>query len=145
MNALERRTSVAPKEPKPRIIALVLLILVCGLALVLVLPRMKYRRTNFFTCFQSATGLYPGAKVRVAGVDVGVVRTVTAGDRECTIKVEMTARMPVTSEISVDGVAQLGTDDKGAPVVEIDIRGASSRPVLENGILKSRGPDAAQH
>ncbi len=138
---MERRTSVALKEPKLRIVPLFLLMLVCGVALFLVLPRMKYRRTNFFTCFQSATGLHPGANVRVAGVAVGVVRAVTAGDQVCTIKVEMTVRTPATSGIPVDGVAKLELDDRGATVVEIDVRGASSRQVPENGFLRSRSPD----
>jgi ABC-type transporter Mla subunit MlaD len=135
--------------PAPKLIPLVSLICVCVLVLVVVAPRLGYQRTSVHTCFHSAVGLKPGAGVRRAGATVGVVRTVTAGERDCVIDVGMTVRTPSKSQIPADAVAEQVSDGKGGPVsLEIDTSRTSADPIRENDLLKSReaeitGPDRA--
>jgi ABC-type transporter Mla subunit MlaD len=125
--------------PAPRLVPLVSLISVCVLVLVVVGPRLGYRRTSVHTCFHSAVGLKPGAGVRVAGATVGVVRTVTAGERDCLIDVGMTIRTPSKSQIPADAVAQQVSDGKGGPVsLEIDTNRTAAGPIRENALLRSR-------
>jgi ABC-type transporter Mla subunit MlaD len=125
--------------PAPRLVPLVPLISLCVLVLVVVGPRLGYRRTSVHTCFHSAVGLKPGAGVRVAGATVGVVRTVTAGERDCVIDVGMTVRTPSKSQIPADAVAEQVSDGKGGPVsLEIDTNRSSAGPIREDALLKSR-------
>jgi ABC-type transporter Mla subunit MlaD len=125
--------------PAPRLFPLVSLISVCVLVLVVVGPRLGYRRTSVHTCFHSAVGLKPGAGVRAAGATVGVVRTVTAGERDCGIDVGMTLRTPSKSQIPADAVAEQVSDGRGGPVsLEIDTNRTSAAPIRENALLKSR-------
>jgi len=125
--------------PAPRLVPLVSLICVCVLVLVVVGPRLGYQRTSVHTSFHSAVGLKPGAGVRVAGATVGVVRTVTAGERDCVIDVGMTVRTPSKSQIPADAVAEQVSDGKGGPVsLEIDTSRTSADPIRENDLLKSR-------
>lgn len=134
------KTSGNPLEmPAPRLVPLVSLISVCVLVLVVVGPRLGYRRTSVHTCFHSAAGLKPGAGVRLAGATVGVVRTVTAGERDCVIDVGMTVRTPSKSQIPADAVAEQVSDGNGGPVsLEIDTNRTAAGPIRENALLKSR-------
>ncbi len=125
--------------PAPRFVHLGSLILVCVLVLIVVWPRLGYRRTNIHTCFNSAAGLKPGAGVRVDGATVGVVRTVTAGEQGCVIDVSITVRTTSKSQIPADAVAELVSDGNGEMIsVEIDTHGALAPPIRENAWLKSR-------
>ncbi len=129
----------APEVPAPRLVPLGSLILVCVLVLIGVWPRLGYRRTNLHACFKSAAGLKPGAGVRVDGAMVGVVRTVTAGERGCVIDVGMTVRTASKSQIPADAIAELVSDGNGALVnLGIDTRGTTAGPIRENAWLKSR-------
>ncbi len=139
MSSVAKASGSLPDMPKLRLVPLVSLISVGVLVLVVVWPRLGYRRTNVHTCFHSAAGLKPGAGVRVAGATVGVVRTITAGERDCVIDVGMTLRTASASEIPSDAVAEQVSDGRGGPVtLDIDISRTSAGPVRENALLKSR-------
>jgi ABC-type transporter Mla subunit MlaD len=123
---------------------LVSLISVSVLVLVAVWPRLGYRRTSVHACFHSAAGLRPGAGVRLDGAAVGVVRTVTAGERDCVIDVGMTVRTASQSQIPADAVVEQVSDGKGGPVsLQIDTSRTSASPIRENGLLKSRETETA--
>jgi len=139
MSSVTKTSGNPPEMPAPRLVPLVSLICVCVLVLVVVGPRLGYQRTSVHTCFHSAVGLKPGAGVRVAGATVGVVRTVTAGERDCVIDVGMTVRTPSKSQIPADAVAEQVSDGKGGPVsLAIDTNRTSAGPIRENALLKSR-------
>jgi len=139
MSSVTKTNGSPPEVPAPRLVRLAFFVSVCVLAVIFVWPRLGYRRTNVHTCFHNAAGLKPGAGIRVAGVTVGVVRTVTAGERDCVIDVGMTVRTASESQIPADAVAEQVSDGKGGPVtLEIDTSRTSAGPVRENALLKSR-------
>jgi ABC-type transporter Mla subunit MlaD len=93
------------------------------------------------TCFQDVGGLRPGAKVRVAGVDVGTVRRVRAQptDKACPGRVEMELQTPYELKIPEDSVASTATAGiLGETYLEIDVSGASGPPILSGGRLPSK-------
>ena len=92
-------------------------------------------------CFQDVSGLRRGAKVRLAGVDVGTVREVRAQptDRSCPGAVDMDLRTPYELRIPKDSIASTATAGiLGETYLEIDVSGASGPPIQSGGLLPSR-------
>ena len=93
------------------------------------------------TCFQDVRGLRSGAKVRVAGVDVGTVRDIRAQpmDKACPGAVAIEIRTPYELRIPEDSVASIATAGfLGETYLEIDVLGASRPPILMGGQLPSK-------
>jgi len=94
------------------------------------------------TCFQDVSGLRAGAKVQVAGVDVGTVRDVRAQpmDKACPGAVEMEIRTPYELKIPKDSVASVSNAIVAfeGTHLEIDISGASGPPIQNGGWLPSK-------
>jgi len=93
------------------------------------------------TCFQDANGLHPLAKVRLAGVEIGTVRSVRAQptDKACPAAVEMKLQAPYELKIPSDGIASTATAGiLGETYLEIDVSRASGPPVLSGGRLPSK-------
>jgi len=135
-------SSVQAAAPRVRWVTLAI-ILAAGLPLVglslLKLSASPSLRLN--TCFQDVNGLHPGAKVRLAGVDIGTVRDVRAqpGDKACPGAVEMELRTPYELKIPEDSVASTATAGLlGETYLSIDVSGASGRPIRNGGQLPSR-------
>ena len=127
--------------PLHRLVLLGLVVFVGVASLVLFfVPRLGYRRTTLKSCFQNAEGLRPGAPVRIAGVDVGMVEQVEVrfDKRECPASVEFSLSTPSRMDVPNDAVAkleQLGF--LGQSYVEIDVSKATG-PAIQNGAtLKS--------
>jgi ABC-type transporter Mla subunit MlaD len=96
---------------------------------------------RFKTCFQDVNGLRPGAKVKLAGVDVGTVRDVRAQpmDKACPGAIAMELRTPYELKIPADSVATTATAGiLGEAYLEIDTSGASGPPVESGGHLPSK-------
>ncbi len=92
------------------------------------------------TCFQDVNGLHRGSKVKLAGVDIGVVREVRAQpDKACPGAVEMEIRTPYELRIPKDSVASADTAGLlGEAFLGIDVSGASGPPIQTGGQLPSR-------
>ncbi len=73
--------------------SLLVLMIVIGLAAVgsLFINPLRYSRQDIKSCFNDAGGLRAGASVRIAGVEVGTVRSVRANpqNKNCPAEVEM--------------------------------------------------------
>ncbi len=92
------------------------------------------------THFQNAQGLRPGARVRVDGLDVGLVKDirVSAQPGNLPIEVRMAITTPYVLTIPSDAIARLQTDGVLGPTfVEIDTHLATGPPLADNGTLSS--------
>lgn len=99
------------------------------------------RRYTLKTYFSGASGLRAGSQVRVAGVPVGVVKSIRISDFvEPDRAVEVTLRVPVSyqKQIRGDSVARLATAGLlGDAFVDIT-RGQPDQPVVaRGGVVKS--------
>jgi phospholipid/cholesterol/gamma-HCH transport system substrate-binding protein len=93
------------------------------------------------TCFQDVGDLRRGARVRLAGVDVGTVRDVRAqpSNKACPGAVEMELRTPYELKIPKDSVAATATAGiLGETYLEIDVSGTSAPPIQSGGQLPSK-------
>lgn len=93
------------------------------------------------TCWQDADGLRTGAKVRIAGVDVGFARVVRAQpqERACPVAVEMAFTTDYELKIPADSVVSTATAGiLGETLLDIDVSQASGRPIVNRGLLPSR-------
>ena len=105
---------------------------------------LKFAGTPSFrleTCFQDVNGLRSGSRVRLAGVDIGVVRQVRAQptNKACPGAVEMVIETPYELKIPRDSVASTATAGVlGETYVEIDVSEASGQPIQAGGQLPSK-------
>jgi ABC-type transporter Mla subunit MlaD len=93
------------------------------------------------TCLQDADGLRAGARVRIAGVDVGFARVVRAQpqDRACPAAVELAFTTNYELKIPRDSVVSTATAGLlGETLLDIDISQASGPPVQNGEQLPSR-------
>jgi phospholipid/cholesterol/gamma-HCH transport system substrate-binding protein len=119
-------------------------IVAVGVATLAVFAGLKISLAPSFmlkTCFQNVAGLRKGAKVRLAGVDIGVVREVRPQptDRTCLVAVAMEIDSPHDLKIPRDSVTSIDTAGVlGETYVEIDSSQASGAPIENRGVLPSR-------
>jgi ABC-type transporter Mla subunit MlaD len=93
------------------------------------------------TCLQDAEGLRSGARVRIAGVDVGFARVVRAQplDRACPVAVELAFTTNYELKIPADSVVLPATEGiLGETLLDIDVSQASGSPIANGGLLQSR-------
>ena len=129
------------KHPSLTIAAVV--VVAFGLVLALAKPSQPHFQVRCY--FQDVQGLRNGAKVRLAGVEVGSVTSVRVNPerRDQPAEVTMFLQTPYELKIPNDSVVILETAGVlGEVFPEIDIRGASGPPLLTNGILKTRSNEA---
>jgi phospholipid/cholesterol/gamma-HCH transport system substrate-binding protein len=118
-----------------------LLMIVVGLAAVgsLFVRNVSFSHQRVKSCFTNAQGLKSGAVVRIAGVDVGVVRHVRANlqSRYCPAEVEMAISTPYVLHVPKDAIAGIESDGVlGPSYVDIDVAGATGPPIENYGYLK---------
>ncbi len=92
-------------------------------------------------CFQDVNGLKTPALVRIAGVEVGRVRSVSAQPTSstCPANVEMELQTEYPISLPIDAVASVSTSGfLGSQYVAIDASHASGPPVENGGQIKSR-------
>jgi phospholipid/cholesterol/gamma-HCH transport system substrate-binding protein len=125
-----------------RKIVLVAVVLIAAAILVLFgRARLSSHKIELKTYFQGAQGLRAGATVRVAGVDIGSVRSIRVRPelRENPAEVIMDIRTPYELKIPRDSVVTLETEGVlGATFAEIDVTGASGEPATNGAVLKSK-------
>ncbi len=114
-----------------------------GLAAVgsLFVNRLRYFRQDVKSCFTDAGGLQPGAQVRIAGVDVGTVRSVRANpqNQNCPAEVEMALATTYEITIPKDSIAAIEPSGliSGA-YISIATAQTSGAPIENYGYLKSK-------
>ena len=115
-----------------------------GVALVaplLVILRPMGHRLTVKAHFANVAGLRDGALVRVAGVEVGSVRSIRVRPelKDGPVEVIMALNTPYEIRIPNDSVASLDTAGVLGPTyVEIEVAGASGPPIGNDAVLKSR-------
>jgi len=119
------------------------LIIVIGLAAIgsLLINPLRYSRQTIKSCFDDAGGLRSGAPVRIAGVNVGTVRSVRANpqNKNCPAEVEMALATTYEIRIPKDSIAETSTAGLiGEVYVNIDTMQASAAPIENYGYLKSK-------
>jgi phospholipid/cholesterol/gamma-HCH transport system substrate-binding protein len=117
--------------------------IVVGVAAIgsLFLNSLRYSRQDIKSCFDDAGGLRAGAAVRIAGVDVGTVRSVRAHpqNKNCPAEVEMALATTYEIRIPKDSIAETNTAGLlGEVYVNIDTAQASGAPIENYGYLKSK-------
>ncbi len=123
--------------------SILVLMIVVGVAAIgsLFINPLSYSRQDIKSCFNDAAGLKVGAPVRIAGVDVGTVRSVRANpqDRRCTAEVEMALATTYKVRIPKDSIAGIETEGLlGEAYLSIDTTQASGAPIENYGYLKSK-------
>jgi ABC-type transporter Mla subunit MlaD len=113
---------------------------VAGVVLVVALAKPNHYTLELKCYFKDAQGLRAGAKVRMAGVEVGTVTGVRVRPelRENPAEVTMTLQTPYELKVPSDSVVRLRS--AGAPsdvFAEIDMQNASGPPVATGGVLKT--------
>ena len=102
--------------------------------------RIRYYRRDIKSCFEDIGGLQKGALVRVAGVDVGTVRSVRAHplNRNCLAEIEMKLTTTYEVEIPRDSIAEIDKEGLlGENYVTIDVSKAIGAPIDDYGYLRS--------
>ena len=125
---------------KKRILALLGIAVVAAIG-ILVAGRIGEHRLDLKSCFDDVQGLKSGAAVRLAGVDVGRVRSVRAEpqNKNCPAEVEMTLHTSYELPVPQDALTEIKTAGVlGESYVTIDARAASRPPVENYGYLKSK-------
>ena len=93
--------------------SILVLIIVVGVAAIgtLFINPLRYSRQDIKSCFDDAGALRAGAAVRIAGVDVGTVRSVRANpqNKNCPAEIEMALATAYEIRIPKDSLAEINT------------------------------------
>lgn len=118
----------------------ILIILVGVVTLTLFFSRPKLHRQEFKAYFKNGQGLQIGAKVMIAGVPVGVVRSVEIRPQQRDSPVEVVLEIQTTYPLTIpqDAVLRLGTASLlGDTIVEIDLSHATGPPAAAHAALRT--------
>ena len=122
---------------------IIVLLVVIGLTAIgsLFAGRFKPHRQVLKSCFADVQGLKRGAEVRIAGVDVGTVRSVRSNpqSKNCPAEIEMKVATAYELRIPRDSLTEIDTAGLlGGSLVTIDATQASELPIENYGYLKSK-------
>src|SRR5271154_5982607 len=94
------------------ILAMIVLVGLVALGFLL-FGRQRHSYLSLKSCFNDVQGLKPGAAVRISGVDVGIVRRVTAKPetKNCPAEVEVDLATPYEMKVPNDAIAGIATAD----------------------------------
>lgn len=119
---------------------------VAGVVLALAIARPNYHTLELKSYFKDAEGLRSGAKVRVAGVEVGTVTSVRVRPElhENPAEVIMMLQTPYELKIPNDSVVELQSAGLlGETFPEIDTQRASGPPAENGAVLKTLATEIA--
>jgi len=123
---------------------MVVSIVVIGLAgiwIMLAPVRFGLHRLEVKSCFVDVQGLKPGAEVRIAGVNVGTVRSVRSNPQNKDCPAEIAMDLATMYELSVprDSLTEIDSSGVlGASFVSIDTSQSSGSSIENYGYLKSK-------
>jgi len=103
--------------------------------------RSRYSHQQIKACFNDVGGLRAASAVRIAGVEVGTVRSVRANtqNKDCPAEVVMDLATTYEIKIPADSIAGIGQEGVLGPIyVDIDVRQATGPPVEQYGYLRSK-------
>lgn len=135
-------TSSEPPSPsRKRKYTIILLIALCALAAaVFSLTNRKEYGLEVRSYFADAQGLQAGAAVRLAGVNVGTVKSVRARPelKDHPAEVTLALRTPYILSVPADAIVSVAPSGIFEPtLVEIDVSNASAAPIAQGGVLRS--------
>jgi len=110
------------------------------LLVIVFLPRLGRHRVIIKAYFNNAMGLRAGAPVRLAGVDIGTVKSVQAIPelKQFPVEVVMLVSSPYDTRIPNDSTATLETAGVlGETYVDINAAAASGPPIGSRGTLRT--------
>jgi phospholipid/cholesterol/gamma-HCH transport system substrate-binding protein len=138
--------AILPVNMRRRPIILIVAVIAIMSALFFVAQPLRTRKQmTFVSYFADARGLKPGARVEIAGVQVGHVETVRLRTErpESPAEVGIVIEDPQTMRIPSDAVVTLPSDGVLGPTyANIDLRNTSGPPIQNGGVLKSQAIDA---
>jgi ABC-type transporter Mla subunit MlaD len=119
------------------------LIVATGIAVLglFAIRKHAYSQQVIKTCLFDARGLRSGAGVRIAGVDVGIVRSVRANtqNKDCPAEIEMNIATAYELKIPKDSIVEIQSGGLlGPPLISIDISQASGMVIENYGYLRSK-------
>lgn len=99
--------------------------------------------TRLYIAFEDVGGLKPGSQVRLAGVNIGIVRNIefapVLDDKK--LHVEIQVRNAMMPRIREDSIATIGSKGLlGDKVIEISIGSGEKPPLKENSYVQSEEP-----
>jgi len=118
---------------------------IAALGIVVSLTKPSGHELKLKCYFQDAQGLRSGARVRVAGVDVGSVTSVRVRPelRDHAAEVTMSLYTQYELKIPSDSTASLETTGVlGETFVQIHVQDASGPPLRDGGVLQSHASDS---
>ena len=123
--------------------SVLIFIVLVGVAAICILfvGRVRLQRQVLKSCFGNVRGLRSGAAVRLAGVDVGTVRSVHAQPQNKNCPAEVRMDLATSDELSVpkDALTDIETAGVlGESYLSIDVSQASGAPIENYGYLKSK-------
>jgi ABC-type transporter Mla subunit MlaD len=136
----DARALPQPGRIRKSILVLMVVLGVVTVAIVLMdIP--GHARRHVKSCIENSQGLRAGAPVRIAGVEVGIVRGVRLNlqRKDCIVEIDMGLTVSDKVEIPNDSLVELATAGVlGETYVDIDAFHAIGPPVEDYGYLKSR-------
>jgi ABC-type transporter Mla subunit MlaD len=117
-----------------------ILVGVVALGALLLGPKLLRQSFVVKSYFADAKNLHAGARVRLAGVDIGVVKAVRARPevKESPAEVVLLLNPGYELRIPDDSIVEIETAGVlGETFVEIDVSGTSGAPIATTGVLKS--------
>ena len=123
--------------------SILVLMVIVGLVAIgsLFVRNFHLSRQELKSCFSDVQGLRAGATVRIAGVDIGTVRSVRADPQNKNCPAEVKMALPTSDDLHVhkDAIAAIETAGVlGESYVDIDVCQASGAPLENYGYLKSK-------
>ena len=123
-----------------RVVKIAAIVAVPLMLILVFAPRFGHRRIVLKAYFTNAMGLRTGAPVRLAGVDIGSVKSVQAMPerKQFPVEVVMLVNPPYDLRIPNDSAATLETAGVlGETYVDINAAAASGPPIGNGGTLKT--------
>ncbi len=121
---------------------LICIVLVAVAAIcILFVGRIRLQRRVLKSCFGDVQGLRSGATVRLAGVDVGTVRSVHAEPQNKNCPAEVQMDIATSYELSIPKDALTDVESAGVlggSFVSIDVSQSSGATIENYGYLKSK-------
>jgi ABC-type transporter Mla subunit MlaD len=120
---------------------LVLIVVALAAIVILFIGNARLSRQELKSCLSDVQRLREGAEVRIAGVEVGTVRSVRANpqNKNCPAEVGMAVATSYKLHVPKDAIAAIERAGiLGQSYVGIDVSQASGAPLENYGYLKSK-------